>query len=61
MKKPRLYKPYLDIAFQTGYIDFRTELCRQAIERDEFVYISFFWRIFKWNGRIRLYRPGYDR
>lgn len=60
LKLPRIYKPYLDFAIYTGWIDLRTEVWKQSVERYEFTYLSLYWRIFKWNGRFRLYKPGED-
>ena len=59
-KKRRIYKPYLDIYLDVGFMRLKTELWRQSYERHEFTYIMLYWQFFKWSGKLRLYKPGVD-
>lgn len=58
-KFPRIYKPYLSLTFDVGFMAFNTDIWRNPIERDCFDYIMLRWKFFKWNGKFNLYRPGY--
>ena len=57
--KWKLYKPYLFMALDLGFMRFQTQLMRQAVERYAFDYIRLSWRFFKWKGEFNLYKPGY--
>ena len=59
-KFPKLYKPYLDFVVDVGFAHIRTVLMRQSYERYTYDYISIQWKLFKWNGKFGLYRPGMD-
>lgn len=58
--KIKLYKPYLDLYLDLGFVSVRTSLMHQSYERYEYDYIVLGWRLFKLNGGFKLYKPGRD-
>lgn len=57
-KKRTFRKPYLDFVLDLGFMHLRTVLMKQAVERHSYDYIALQWKLFKWNGLLRLYKPG---
>lgn len=59
-KKRRLYKPYLSLYLDVGFLRLRTDVMHRAYERDVYDYIRLDWKLFKWSGGFNLYKPGVD-
>lgn len=59
-KKRHIYKPYLSVYFDVGFLSLRTDVMHMAYERYAHDYIRLDWRFLKWNGGFNLYKPGVD-
>lgn len=63
IKLPRIkfYKPYFELYLRLPLIDIHTDVMSERFESNIFVYISLFVKVWKWEWKFRLYKPGYDR
>lgn len=50
-------RPHLDIYIDLGIAMLKTSVMVERYERQWREYIGLYWRLFKWDGYIRLYSP----
>ena len=48
-------RPYLHFFLDLGFLDIRTALMYEAVERGTTEYIVLSWRFFRWGSEFRLY------
>lgn len=52
--------PYLKASLDIGWVAFHTAIMAERLEMNTTEYIMLFWRVFKWHGEFRLYRPNVE-
>ena len=60
LNKLRSYKPYLRLHLDLGFLQLHTEVMTRHHEMYAQKYISLYWKLFKWDGELTLYKPGED-